>query len=203
MSSRVAASGFRRTSSGAVTARRHHRARPRQRRSRRAYLALARRLSKVADAMASRLVAALSRVPYLAAITSPCSVMRMRPFTVPGGCARIAAKLEPPPRPTAPPPPVEKLHRRARPREHRRQRAARLMEAPHRGEIAAVLVRIRIADHHFLMPARRRDRRRFGQGEPFGHHVGRVFEIADRLEQRHDHDRRRRRIARAGTARLP
>ena len=33
----------------------------------------------------SRLAAAASRVPYLAAITSPCSVMRMRPCTVPCG----------------------------------------------------------------------------------------------------------------------
>jgi hypothetical protein len=28
---------------------------------------------------------------YLAAITSPCSVMRSEPFTAPGGCARIAS----------------------------------------------------------------------------------------------------------------
>ena len=59
----------------------------------------------MAEAIASRLVIALSRVPYLPAITSPCSVIRMRPCTVPGGCARIAAKAEPPPRPTAPPRP--------------------------------------------------------------------------------------------------
>jgi hypothetical protein len=61
--------------------------------------------SRVADAIASRLVIALARVPYLAAMTSPCSVMRMRPCTVPGGWARIAEKLDPPPRPTAPPRP--------------------------------------------------------------------------------------------------
>ncbi len=61
--------------------------------------------SRVAAVMASRFAAALSGVPYLAAMTSPCSVMRMRPCTVPGGCARIALKDEPPPRPTAPPRP--------------------------------------------------------------------------------------------------
>ena len=61
--------------------------------------------SSVADAIASRFAIAPSRVPYLPAITSPCSVMRMRAPTVPGGCARIAAKEEPPPRPTAPPRP--------------------------------------------------------------------------------------------------
>ena len=55
--------------------------------------------------MASRLVIAESRVPYLPAITSPCSVMRMRPCTVPCGWARIAANALPPPRPTAPPRP--------------------------------------------------------------------------------------------------
>ena len=51
--------------------------------------------SRVALVIASRLVIATSRVPNLAAITSPCSVMRMRPCTVPAGCARIAAKLLP------------------------------------------------------------------------------------------------------------
>ena len=61
--------------------------------------------SNAADAIASRFVAALSRVPYFAAITSPCSVIRIRPCTVPVGCARIAANAEPPPRPTAPPRP--------------------------------------------------------------------------------------------------
>ena len=36
--------------------------------------------SSVAAVIASRFAAALSRVPYLAAMTSPCSVMRMRPL---------------------------------------------------------------------------------------------------------------------------
>ena len=47
--------------------------------------------STVAAVMASRFAAALSRVPYLAAMISPCSVIRMRPRTVPCGWARIAA----------------------------------------------------------------------------------------------------------------
>jgi hypothetical protein len=61
--------------------------------------------SRVAAEMDSRLAAATSRVPYFAAMISPCSVMRMRPRTVPCGWARMAAKDEPPPRPTAPPRP--------------------------------------------------------------------------------------------------
>ncbi len=61
--------------------------------------------SSVAAAMASRFAAALSGVPYLAAITSPCSVMRRRPCTVPAGCAQMAANAGPPPRPTEPPRP--------------------------------------------------------------------------------------------------
>ncbi len=61
--------------------------------------------SNVAAVMDSRLAAALSRVPYLAAMISPCSVIRMRPRTVPCGWARMAANDEPPPRPTAPPRP--------------------------------------------------------------------------------------------------
>src|SRR5258705_188187 len=50
--------------------------------------------SSVADVMASRFAAALSRVPYLAAMTSPCSVMRMRACTVPVGWAVEASFLE-------------------------------------------------------------------------------------------------------------
>src|SRR5690349_21257158 len=61
--------------------------------------------SNVAAHMDSRLLSAFSRDPYLAAMTSPCSVMRMRPCTVPAGCAWMAANDDPPPRPTAPPRP--------------------------------------------------------------------------------------------------
>jgi apolipoprotein N-acyltransferase len=49
--------------------------------------------------MVSRLVSATAGVPYLDAMTSPCSVMRMRPATVPCGWARMASNAGPPPRP--------------------------------------------------------------------------------------------------------
>src|SRR5690606_40046408 len=45
---------------------------------------------------------------YLPCMTSPCSVRRIWPLTVPGGCARMASKLEPPPRATEPPRPWNK-----------------------------------------------------------------------------------------------
>ena len=79
------------------------------------------------------------------------------------GAARLRADRReadgPPPRPTAPPRPWNELHARAGVGEHCRQRAGRLVQAPHRGQIAAVLVGIRIADHHFLIAARARPRR--------------------------------------------
>ena len=43
--------------------------------------------------------------PYLAKITSPCSVTLNRPSTEPGACASTARPAGPPPRPSAPPRP--------------------------------------------------------------------------------------------------
>src|SRR3546814_1123991 len=63
-----------------------------------------------------------------------------------------------------------------------------LGKLPGRGDVAAVLVRIGIADHHFLIPARGGDRGDLGQREPVGHHLRRGLQIGDRLEQRHRHD---------------
>ncbi len=45
----------------------------------------------VAAKSASRLRRPISRLAYLLAITSPCSVRRSSPCTLPGGCARIAS----------------------------------------------------------------------------------------------------------------
>eukprot|EP01035_Chromulina_nebulosa_P036559 gene36559-49261_t len=72
--------------------------------------------SIVADAMVSRLVTALSTGPYFAAITSPCSVMRMRPCTdcTEGGAAAPAHRAATP---------VKQLHRDACVGEHARQGA--------------------------------------------------------------------------------
>ena len=46
--------------------------------------------SSVAATSVSRLRRPISGWAYLEAITSPCSVRRIWPFTVPGGWARIA-----------------------------------------------------------------------------------------------------------------
>ena len=61
--------------------------------------------SRVAARNCSRWYTAFCREPYLLAITSPCSVSLMRPLTLPGGWARIARRVFPPPRPMAPPRP--------------------------------------------------------------------------------------------------
>ena len=46
--------------------------------------------SSVAATRVSRLRRPISGLAYFEAITSPCSVRRIWPFTVPGGCARMA-----------------------------------------------------------------------------------------------------------------
>ena len=63
---------------------------------------------RAAAAMVSSLISPPSGWPYLEATTSPCSVMRIPRRTAPSGWARMASKLEPPPRPTAPPRPWKK-----------------------------------------------------------------------------------------------
>jgi hypothetical protein len=47
--------------------------------------------SSVAATSVSRFLRPISGCAYFEAITSPCSVRRIWPFTVPGGCARIAS----------------------------------------------------------------------------------------------------------------
>ena len=60
---------------------------------------------------------------------------------------------------------MEKLHPDARLLEHRRKGEARFVEPPGRGEIAAILVAVGIADHHFLMAARTHQCANLGQRE--------------------------------------
>src|SRR3546814_7680131 len=80
--------------------------------------------------------------------------------------------------------------------EHRGQRLRSLVQSPGRGQVTAVLVRIRIADHHFLMPALPDLRADLGHREVTCHDRRRAIEVGDRLEQRHDHQvRPARRIA--------
>ena len=77
--------------------------------------------------------------------------MRMRPLTVPSRLRQqIASKLEPPPRPTAPPRPWNSCSRTPAVGDARPAGRATPCAAPSGGEVAAVLVAVRIADHHFL-----------------------------------------------------
>ena len=64
-----------------------------------------RRMAITALVVNSRLRIAISGRLYLPEMTSPCSVVLIRPETVPGGWARIASCVGPPPRPTVPPRP--------------------------------------------------------------------------------------------------
>ena len=84
---------------------------------------------------------------------------------------------------------VEELHADSRRFEHRLQRGRGLRQRPGGGEVTPVLVRVRIADHHFLIAAGRDDRGDLGQREIGLHDAGARLQILDRLEQRHRHDR--------------
>ena len=84
---------------------------------------------------------------------------------------------------------VKYLHHRAEPLEHHGERVGGLLQTPYRGQIAAVLVGIRIPDHHFLEAARRGD----GRSPPVRSSHSPITcaarsQIADGLEQRHGHD---------------
>ena len=85
--------------------------------------------------------------------TSPCSVIFMRPATVPGGCAWIARLAGPPPRPTAPPRPWKNTQRRPWRSQLLGERDLRAVGRPAGGDVADVLVRVRVADHHLLLVA--------------------------------------------------
>src|SRR5579863_8825722 len=79
--------------------------------------------SSVAEVMASRFTAALSGVPYLAPMTSPCSVMRMRADGVEGGSAPASHRAAAP---------VKHLHARAGCLEDLRQQTRTFVQTPHR-----------------------------------------------------------------------
>ncbi len=68
----------------------------------------------------------------------------------------------------------------------------RLVKLPARGDEAAVLVRIGIAEHHLLLAALRIDQLAvLGEGKELIHHADAVAQVLDRLEQRHERQRRR------------
>ena len=69
------------------------------------------------------------------------------------------------------------------------QRELGAVERPVRGEVAAVLVAVRVTEHHLLPPAASVEPRAVaGQRERVAHDTRAACEIVDRLEQRHDVD---------------
>src|SRR5208337_2091560 len=67
-----------------------------------------------------------------------------------------------------------------------------LVQLPARGDEAAVLVGVGIAEHHFLLAAYRIDEPAvFGDGEQRIHHGDAGAQVLDRLEQGRDIERRR------------
>ena len=73
------------------------------------------------------------------------------------------------------------------PLEHIDQPNLGLVKLPARGDKAAVLVAVGIAEHHFLLAAARLHQAAvFRQRQGAVHHGGAVAQILNRLEQRHD-----------------
>ena len=73
---------------------------------------------------------------------------------------------------------------------HLHQRRLGLMQLPPRGEEATVLVAVRVAQHHLLAaPAALEELAVDGLGKEPLHHLGRVPQVGDGLEQRHHVDR--------------
>ncbi len=137
--------------------------------------------------------------PYLNEIVSPCSVSFSRPGGWPGAWPRIAAWVGPPPRPALPPRPWKIVSSIPASRGDLGESLLGPVDRPLRGEVAAVLARVGVADHHLepvaaLGDTRRRTVRR--RGAPSRSSPA-PFEVGDRLEQRHDRDR----LCRSGRAR--
>ncbi len=148
-----------------------------------------------AETVSSSERSASRRSENLAVMTSPCSVILIRPPTVPGGCARMKRSAGPPPRECEPPRPWK--NRRSTRRLDGEIRELRLRGGDHplAGEQPDVLAGIRVAEHHVLAPAAQLELTRVGlvAVQP-GHRLGGLLERAATLEQREDVE------ARAGVA---
>ena len=131
---------------------------------------------------ASRLRRARPSNPYLNETVSPCSVSFMRPGGCAAGCEAIAAWVGPPPRPALPPRPWKIVSADPMAACHLGELLLRAIDRPLRGEVAAVLARVGVTDHHLRgrvaatqqLVDDRRVRRR---------------EVVERLEERHDRER--------------
>ena len=133
--------------------------------------------SSVAASADSRLRCASPGSPYLNAIVSPCSVTFSRPGGSPCGCARIAAYVGPPPRPALPPRPWKTVSSDAAPPRDVGERDERAADLPLRREVARVLRRVRVADHHLAAADR---------VEQLLVDARRGAQRVDRLEERHE-----------------
>ena len=119
--------------------------------------------------------------------TSPCSVIFMRPPTVPGGCAWIAAVGRPAAAAERAAAAVEEHPRDAVALELLGERDLRAVGRPARRDVARVLVGVRVADHHLLLVADRAQRGAVDrQLEQRAQGLGRRLERVLGLEQRHD-----------------
>ena len=131
---------------------------------------------------------AISATEYLAASTSPCSVIFSRPATVPGGWARIATFVGPPPRPSAPPRPWKKTQRTPCAREHLGERRSARGRSPSRRRRSR---RPCWSPSSRSSPPARRRPRAARRGRPAARAACRIVAggVAQRLaglEQRHD-----------------
>ena len=155
----------------------------------------------VAASAASRLRYARPGRPYLNEIVSPCSVSLRRPGGWPAGWARIAACVGPPPRPVLPPRPWKIVSSIPRSRRERGERLLRAVDLPLRRQVAAVLARVRVADHHLeAAAALLDDARRTRLVEQRLDDRGRRAQVGDRLEERHRRDARAGLVGESTTA---
>ena len=104
--------------------------------------------SSVPASAASRLRWASPSRLYLNDIVSPCSVTFSRPGGKPAGCEAIAACVGPPPRPALPPRPWKIVSSTPRSRGDGGELLLRAVDRPLRGDVAAVLAGVGVADHH-------------------------------------------------------
>ena len=108
--------------------------------------------SRLAAIISSRFHSARTGSAYFQLRTSPCSVMRIWPEKHPGGWARMAACVGPPPRPTVPPRPWNRRSFTPNSFAARCKFAVGLIEFPRAGEHASVFVGVGVAEHD-LLPA--------------------------------------------------
>ena len=107
----------------------------------------------------------------------------------PGGCARIAACVGPPPRPALPPRPWKIVSSMSRSAGQRGERLLGAVVLPGRRQVAAVLARVGVAEHHLEPAAAALDERAEALVvEQRGDGRRRLAEVGDRLEERHERE---------------